>query len=312
MNPNVPAANSTATKPVIESPHPGRKHILPAASAVEKAIATASRQTAVDFDFLLAQAEVESSLNPSAKASTSSASGLFQFIDSTWLGTMKRHGERFGLGDVAAKISLSPNGRAFVADPAQRQAILAMRFDPEIAAQMAAGLAEDNRAHLTPIIGRTPDHGELYLAHFLGAGGAGRFLSAMAANPDQSAATLFPRPAAANRAVFFEPDGSARSLGEVKDFLSAKLERAMSAASGRPPAMPPYILAEQSVFGPLPPQPNRRADRSQAALPGPGITRAPMSQVLQSVFGNEPTLGGSSAGSARVRQAYSQLKAFGL
>jgi hypothetical protein len=46
---------------------------------VTTAIATASRRTGVDFNYLLSQARVESSMNPNARASTSSASGLYRF-----------------------------------------------------------------------------------------------------------------------------------------------------------------------------------------------------------------------------------------
>ena len=169
-------------------------------------------------------------MDPSAKAPTSSASGLYQFIEATWLNTMKRHGSRFGLGDIAEQIGVTRSGSAYVANPQQRAAILSLRNDPEIASLMAAGLAEDNRAHLTPILGRQPESRELYLAHFLGAGGAGRFLSAMQSNPAQSAANLFRRPAAANRAVFFEPSGRPRSLAGVMNYLGAKLDRAMASA----------------------------------------------------------------------------------
>jgi hypothetical protein len=40
--------------------------------------------------------------------------------------------------------------------------------------------------------GRAPDASELYTAHFLGADGAAKFLSALSTNPDQSAAGLCP------------------------------------------------------------------------------------------------------------------------
>jgi soluble lytic murein transglycosylase-like protein len=52
---------------------------------VREAIAQASDKTGVDFAFLLATAKRESSLNPKARAKTSSAKGLFQFLDQTWL-----------------------------------------------------------------------------------------------------------------------------------------------------------------------------------------------------------------------------------
>ncbi|MEO1729493.1 MAG: transglycosylase SLT domain-containing protein [Pseudomonadota bacterium] len=259
---------------------------------VEDAIANAARSTTVDFNYLVAQAQVESAMNPTARASTSSATGLYQFIESTWLDTMKRHGERFGMGELAAQIGTTRNGDAYVADPAARAAILDLRNDPQVASLMAAGLAEDNRAHLMPILGRQPDSSELYLAHFLGAGGAGRFLSAMQDNPSQSAASLFRRPAAANRAVFYQPNGVPRSLQGVMDHLGAKMDRAMARAAvvpggstmaynalptGTSPAYParsanpvPYLITAEEVFEPrTPPQ----LTGSPAALvPQPQIT----------------------------------------
>ncbi len=318
---------------------------------VEQAIANASRQTSVDFDFLIAQAQVESAMNPEARARTSSATGLYQFIESTWLGTMQRHGERFGLGNVAAQISTTSGGNAYVADPSTRQAILEMRNDPEIASLMAAGLAEDNRAHLAPILGRQPEHNELYLAHFLGAGGAGRFLSEMAQNPDQSAASLFRRPAAANRPVFFERNGSPRSLAGVMDYLSGKLERARanapttlpqgypgqftqsyspsySAAPLAPPAYaaqpasppvtpPPYVIADEGVFGPQnPPVLTGRARLTISASPPLSLAptsnsgpRGSMSGLLQSTFAEA---GSGSQSNGQIQRAYNQLRALGL
>jgi hypothetical protein len=292
-----------------------------AGSPVEAAIARAAEATSVDFGYLLAQAEVESSMNPEARAGTSSATGLYQFIDSTWLDTVKKHGERFGLGALAAQIDVSASGNATVVDPAQRQAILALRSDPQIASLMAAGLAEDNRAHLAPILGREPDHAELYLAHFLGAGGAGRFLSEMQADPTQSAAALFARPAAANRAIFYAPDGSPRSLAGVMDVLAGKLERALDRAGsgetlrfaradygsarvgGTTGAASPYLIADEGVFGPGPAPALTMAAAPAVSLP----PRVPMSQVLGAAFGNDP-----SAAPAQVRRAYDQLRAFGL
>jgi len=265
---------------------------------VQQAIANAAQSTTVEFDYLVAQAQVESAMNPNARARTSSASGLYQFIESTWLNTVKRHGERFGMGDIADQIGVTRGGSAYVADPTQRAAILNLRNDPEVASLMAAGLAEDNRAHLMPILGRQPEASELYLAHFLGAGGAGRFLSAMQSNADQSAASLFRRPAAANRAVFFEPNGRARSLEGVMNYLGAKIERAMAAApvmtGGRPsdfadriadfatrypmdrsfgarePGVP-YLITAEEVFGPTQPPSISGASRE----PAPRISTSP-------------------------------------
>jgi len=246
---------------------------------VEQAIASAARSTSVDFDFLLAQAQIESSMNPQAKAPSSSATGLYQFIESTWLAVMKRHGPRFGLGAVADQIALGRGGSARIGDPAARRAILDLREDPEIAALMAAGLAEDNRAKLMPVLGRQPDHTELYLAHFLGAGGAARFLAQLQTDPSQSAPALFRRSASANRSIFHEPGGAARSLAGVMDHLDSKMSRALAhvrpgetrlAASAGARAMPaPSVSAAllQTAALTLPEQP-RTAISLALTLPG--------------------------------------------
>jgi hypothetical protein len=304
------------------------RQIAAPGGSVEAAIARAAQATSVDFNYLLAQAEVESAMNPDARAATSSATGLYQFIESTWLDTMKKHGPRFGLGHVADQIDVTASGNAYVADDARRAAILALRRDPQVAALMAAGLAEDNRAHLMPILGRQPDHAELYLAHFLGAGGAGRFLSELQADPNQSAPALFARPAAANRGIFYASDGSPRSLAQVMQVLDGKMGRALDRAtdgraanfvradyaprpagggSGFTPT--PYLIADEAVFGPGVP-----TALTQASLPAASVRpqqrppqRPAMSQILGSTFGTDP-----AAAPPQVRRAYDQLKAFGL
>src|SRR5690348_634166 len=86
---------------------------------VLKSIKTASTRTGVNFAYLLQQASTESSFNPKAKAKTSSASGLYQFIESTWLSMVKKHGDKYGMGDLADKID--KNGR--VQDKAVRKQI---------------------------------------------------------------------------------------------------------------------------------------------------------------------------------------------
>jgi hypothetical protein len=213
--------------------------IIPARrQPVVGAIADAARATGVDFTYLLGQARLESGLNPSARARTSSATGLYQFIDQSWLAVVDRHGPEHGLGWASAAITRSGNGRFAVADPDARRAIMALRTDPAIAARMAAEHAADNRSYLEPRIGRNAEPVDLYLAHFLGAGGASQFLRAHASAPDRSAAALFPRAAAANRNVFFARDGSARSLAEVRDRFAARLAQAGGGAGSMPESAP--------------------------------------------------------------------------
>ena len=195
----------------------------PSHTAVRAAIANASARTGVDFDYLLAQAKLESSLDPQARAGTSSAAGLFQFTNATWLDTLGKHGAANGLGWASAAIT---GGQ--MRDSAMRAQVMALRHDPGASALMAAELASDNRAILTPILGREPDPAELYAAHFLGAGGAAQFFAALQADPGTNAAGLLPKAAAANRGIFFEASGAPRSVAGVMDVLRGKVGAAMS------------------------------------------------------------------------------------
>ena len=252
---------------------------------VHAAIARAATATGVDFSYLLAQARLESSLDPAARASTSSAAGLYQFTRGTWLQTLEKHGAAHGLAWADAAID-----RGRVADPQLRQQVLALRHDPDLSARMAAELARDNRAALLPVLGREPDAAELYLAHFLGAGGAGQFLTALASDPGQSAAALLPQAAAANRAIFYD-GGQPRSLGGVMALLRDKVGQAM----GQPGAAAPW------------PTGAALAGRGPLGSPPPG--RPSIAETLARTFG----LGsGATDAPDHVRAAYGKFKAFGL
>ena len=178
------------------------------------AIDAAGAKSDVDFDYLLQTAIRESSLNPEAKAPTSSATGLFQFLDSTWLQVMKQEGPRLGYQQYADAIQMDADGDFYIPDKALRKDVLALREDPQIASDMAAAYTRSNGEYLLEKFGRMPSAGELYIAHFLGAQGAERLFKAGLANPDQIAADLFPKQAKANRAIFYEP-GKPRTIREV-------------------------------------------------------------------------------------------------
>lgn len=197
---------------------------------IQSAIALASRKTGIDFNYLVGQAQVESGFRADAKASTSSASGLYQFIEQSWLGVVKAHGEEHGLGWAADSIRQTSSGRYVVSDPDARRAILDMRNDPNVSALMAAEHASDNKDALETTLGRTATGGDLYMAHFLGIGGARSFLTAMDSNPDRIAANMFPAAARANRNVFYSSDGQPRTLQEVYSRMSGKLDAGAAAA----------------------------------------------------------------------------------
>ena len=201
-----------------------------AAARVQSAIATASSRTGIDFGYLLGQAKLESGLNASARAGTSSASGLYQFIEQSWLSVVKKHGAEHGLSWAADSIGRTASGKLAVSDTATRQAILGLRNDPEVASLMAAAHASDNKTALEGSLGRAATGTDLYMAHFLGLGGARRFLSAMSANPDASGAAMFPQAAAANRNVFYDAGGQPRSLQDIYARFSDKLGSGATAA----------------------------------------------------------------------------------
>ncbi|MEZ5925166.1 MAG: lytic transglycosylase domain-containing protein [Hyphomicrobiaceae bacterium] len=195
---------------------------------VALALSLASSTTGADYDYLLKTAQRESSFQVDAKAASSSAEGLFQFIEETWIRTIKDEGERYGLGDYAKLIEKTDSGRYFVPNPSDRQAILALRKDPHVSAMMAGAYARRNERFLAAEIGRQPTSGELYIAHFLGAQDAVRLILVRDTQQHLSAPDLFPRAAAANRSIFYR-DGKARSVGDVYDLLIRRHDRARRA-----------------------------------------------------------------------------------
>lgn len=268
------------------------------AGQVASAISRAASRTGVDFDYLVAQARIESGLNPQAQARTSSARGLYQFVDSTWLRTLDKHGAKHGLAWAADTIA---GGR--MTDPALRSDVMALRDDPDASALMAAELALDNRDGLRSALGREPDHSELYLAHFLGLGGARTFLSAMASDPAQAADQVNPAAARANRGIFY--DGArARSLGEVMDLIRGK----MAAASGDMPAGLGQ-LAGSADFTTIASRFTATAGGGEQVPEASGRTPS-MAETLRSTFGEGTALGGRAG--AQVAAAYGKFRSFAL
>jgi hypothetical protein len=192
---------------------------MPTTRPVVDAIRTGAQRTSTDFDYLLKTAQRESSLDPAAQARTSSATGLFQFIEQTWLSMVQSDGAKAGLDNYSQAIVPGRDGRLTVADPALKREILDLRRDPQIAALMAGSLTQRNRDSLAGTLGREPTAGELYAAHVLGARGASDLIKGAAARPTAPAAAMFPDAAAANRSIFHDKSGRARGLGEVYALL---------------------------------------------------------------------------------------------
>lgn len=186
-----------------------------AAARILPWLAEAADRAGVDFEALVRTARLESGFNPAARARTSSAAGLFQFIESTWLDMLARHGPRHGIS------------------AASRTEALGLRMDPRISALMGAELMAENRARLERELGRRAGPLDLYLAHFLGPAGALAFLKGLSVQPDRPADELLPAAARANRPIFYAAGGVARSVAEVHALLARRFE-----GDGSAPARP--------------------------------------------------------------------------
>ena len=242
---------------------------------VTDALRQASQQTGVSFDYLLRTASKESSLNPDAKATTSSASGLFQFIEQTWLSIVKEAGAKFGFGREADAINRQPNGRLTVSDSKERQRILSLRNDPGASAVFGAAFTQRNVDHLSRDLGRAPDQGEAYLAHVLGANGAGRFLALAQKYADAPAAASFAEAAEANPGIFYQANGQPRSFREVQQQLTRGYGNSVS----------PILAAQESSQSQNAGQGSRQDGSGvfQSLFQTDG--RGPVSTLVQSLWG---------------------------
>jgi hypothetical protein len=170
---------------------------------VKDTLRQSGAKSGTDFAYLLKVADGESRFQANAKAKNSSASGVFQFTEQTWLQMVKTHGAKYGLAREAEAIKLG-KGRLEVPDAASRQAILARRHDPKLATQMATELAGDNRKFLEKRLGRKATEGEVYAAHAFGPSGALRMIQTRASQPNQPGNQVLPAAARTNQAIFYD------------------------------------------------------------------------------------------------------------
>ncbi len=229
------------------APIAGADPAFAAETRVVSAVRAAAAATGVSFEFLLAQANQESGLDPAAHNARSSAAGLYQFTATTWLSMVKRHGAAYGLGKYAASIHVDRNGKPYVADAATRHAILELRRDPKTSAIMAAEYAKQNQRSLEHRLGRPVSASDLYLAHFLGAAGAAKVLERMDVQPRRDAAGLLPDAARANPELFHEPGSRhARSVASLYRSVQASFSDAVEGVQ------PMEVRAELASLRPEP------------------------------------------------------------
>ncbi len=251
-----------------------------AGSKITSAVANAAKKTGVDFSFLMQKAQTESSFNPTAKAKSSSATGLYQFIDQTWLSMVKKYGEKYGLDEQAAKIDMQ-GGKAVVSDPVARKQILDLRKNPEISALMAGEFTAENKNYLECSTNCEVGNTELYLAHFMGAGGAAKFLNSRDINGSVSAAQLFPAAAKANPSIFYDrATGQAKSLNQIYDHFAKKFSDGTTSPLTQTAAAPSAgrqgsVLASATA-APSPSSPSNGVAAQTLALSADDLARLPV------------------------------------
>jgi hypothetical protein len=222
-------------------------------ATVAGAIRQAAHTTGASFDYLLTTAQIESNLNPNARAATSTAQGLFQFIDQTWFATMKAAGSALGLSRYADSIVQGSDGRFDVPNPVMKHEIMKLRSDPKVSAMLAGAFSRSNHSQLAAELGRAPSEGELYIAHFLGADGAARLIGAAIQHPNATAADVFPSAARSNRPIFYDRGGNPRSVLGVYRLLTDRYEVARAGSGGSavdveaPPPVPAALRGSLPV-----------------------------------------------------------------
>lgn len=183
------------------------------AADMKSIISAAANTVGIPESFALAIAQAESTLKPTAKNPRSSASGLFQFISSTWKAQVKEFGNKHGVmsGDI---------------------------LDAKSNALMGAEFIKKNIDGLTKFLGRAPTLEEVYLAHFSGLAGAKKVLKKIKASKNVSAVAAWGQAAAeANPSIFTEG-------ASAQDVLRKLTRRATRAAE--------KFSAEVVVGQPLP------------------------------------------------------------
>jgi hypothetical protein len=187
-------------------------------AAVVQGVVKAASEANMDPALLMAIADKESSFKTDVKATTSSASGLFQFIESSWFTAIKAFGLPFGAGriDEVTQTAMRAKSRT-----GSRERILSLRSDPYVSASLTAKTLKRDGGHIAKQIGRPLTAGETYLVHFLGRSDAERFIRTAKHAPETSAAALLPRPANANKPIFYEKQSGALKEKSVKDVHDA-------------------------------------------------------------------------------------------
>ena len=194
-------------------------------SAIVEHVIEAAKIADMDPALLMAIADKELSFAPKAKSSTSSASGLFQFVEATWFKALRAFGWRHGHEQEA--MAIQGDDKEMRVAPQKRAELLRLRNDPYLSAVLAAEMLKHDGEGIASRLGRPLTQGETYLIHFLGPEDAERFMKKMDDDPRASAAALLPKAAKANKPIFYERQGrrmKGRSVREVHEAFEAMMD----------------------------------------------------------------------------------------
>jgi hypothetical protein len=196
-------------------------------------ITRAAQVTGVHATYMLALADKESSFSHRVKAPTSSAVGLYQFLEGTWLEVLNEHAAKHGFTAAADAITVIA-GRPTVTDSENRRWILSLREDPYLSALMAGELVKKTQDRLAQERDGKVTKGELYLAHLLGSAGASRLLKLVDERPQESAAKAFQAAAKANKSVFYAgvDKRKAATVAEVHARITEMIESRVTRYAG--------------------------------------------------------------------------------
>lgn len=245
-------------------------------STIKDIIIAAADRVGVDQGIMMAMAKQESTFNPNAKAGTSTAKGLYQFLDGTWSEMVKKYGNKY---------------------PELNKG----QYDPTASAVAGALYIKENGAILSKA-GVPVDGTSIYAAHFLGPGGARKLFTS---DPSADATALMPAPAKANKHIFYNKDGSPRTVAEVQKALFEKVgkyadmyaDRLQSEKSGTMLASKQSAPGSATVASTTAPASGPTLASTGTATPAPAISGAAVdgssrevaAQSTQPVIINAPT-----------------------
>lgn len=199
------------------------------AKSVAAAI-TAKMASTTNYNFTLSHHESRS--DPQAVNKDTDATGMWQFLQQTWLGQLATNGVQYA-PELAQLISYVPNknpkkfGKWVVNDPEMKQKILDMRKDPAVSTIIHNELTDENPREYKRRTGQTLALSERYHVHFLGVSGFIELKKQLARDPDQLAINVFPDIVGPNKPVFYKDKIHGkwvhpRTLAEVYDFFYQK------------------------------------------------------------------------------------------